>query len=276
MAELVQFGKARSSTATFSRRPRAARGSGRSTTSSRSGAAAPTHPAAVRRPHLRRLQRQKHVPVAVTEDMVGHKFGEFAPTRTFHGPCRGQKRRRGLPWAVSQKRPGARRTTRRRRRCAHAPHQPAEAEPRRAVDPRQEGRSRARRSRFSASASPRREEVLPCRRSPTPRTTTASTSTISSSRGLRRQGIVMKRFHAAPAAALASKSRSSQNRSSFHHHRRARNPPAPAKPKDGLMGHKVNPVGLRLGINRTWDRRWFASHRRIRQAAARGHERSAS
>ena len=27
----------------------------------------------------------KHVPVAVTEDMIGHKFGEFAPTRTFHG-----------------------------------------------------------------------------------------------------------------------------------------------------------------------------------------------
>ena len=24
------------------------------------------------------------------------------------------------------------------------------------------------------------------------------------------------------------------------------------------MGHKVNPVGLRLGINRTWDSRWFA------------------
>ena len=26
---------------------------------------------------------RKHVPVYVTEDMVGHKLGEFAPTRTF-------------------------------------------------------------------------------------------------------------------------------------------------------------------------------------------------
>ena len=26
------------------------------------------------------------------------------------------------------------------------------------------------------------------------------------------------------------------------------------------MGHKVNPIGLRLGINRTWDSRWFADH----------------
>ena len=28
---------------------------------------------------------RKHVPVYVTEDMVGHKLGEFAPTRTFKG-----------------------------------------------------------------------------------------------------------------------------------------------------------------------------------------------
>jgi small subunit ribosomal protein S19 len=27
----------------------------------------------------------KHVPVLVTENMIGHKFGEFAPTRTFYG-----------------------------------------------------------------------------------------------------------------------------------------------------------------------------------------------
>ena len=28
---------------------------------------------------------RKHVPVYLTEDMVGHKLGEFAPTRTFRG-----------------------------------------------------------------------------------------------------------------------------------------------------------------------------------------------
>ena len=28
---------------------------------------------------------REHVPVYVTEDMVGHKLGEFAPTRTYHG-----------------------------------------------------------------------------------------------------------------------------------------------------------------------------------------------
>ena len=32
---------------------------------------------------------KKHIPVLVTEDMVGHKLGEFSPTRTFHGHSSG-------------------------------------------------------------------------------------------------------------------------------------------------------------------------------------------
>jgi small subunit ribosomal protein S19 len=38
---------------------------------------------------------RKHVPVSVTEDMIGHKFGEFSPTRTFHGHVADKKARRG-------------------------------------------------------------------------------------------------------------------------------------------------------------------------------------
>ena len=37
---------------------------------------------------------RKHVPVYVTEDMVGHKLGEFAPTRTFKGHA-GEKTTKG-------------------------------------------------------------------------------------------------------------------------------------------------------------------------------------
>jgi small subunit ribosomal protein S19 len=37
---------------------------------------------------------QKHVPVMVSEDMVGHKFGEFAPTRTFYGHAADKKAKR--------------------------------------------------------------------------------------------------------------------------------------------------------------------------------------
>jgi small subunit ribosomal protein S19 len=36
----------------------------------------------------------KFIPVSVTEDMVGHKFGEFAPTRTFYGHAADKKSKR--------------------------------------------------------------------------------------------------------------------------------------------------------------------------------------
>lgn len=34
---------------------------------------------------------RKHVPVYITEDMVGHKLGEFAPTRTYRGHDKADK-----------------------------------------------------------------------------------------------------------------------------------------------------------------------------------------
>ncbi|MEP2828235.1 30S ribosomal protein S19 [Parvibaculum sp.] len=38
---------------------------------------------------------KKHVPVLVTEDMVGHKFGEFSPTRTYYGHTADKKAKKG-------------------------------------------------------------------------------------------------------------------------------------------------------------------------------------
>ena len=38
---------------------------------------------------------RKHVPVYVTEDMVGHKLGEFAPTRNFRGHAGSKKTNNG-------------------------------------------------------------------------------------------------------------------------------------------------------------------------------------
>ena len=37
---------------------------------------------------------QKHIPVSVSEDMIGHKFGEFAPTRTYYGHAADKKAKR--------------------------------------------------------------------------------------------------------------------------------------------------------------------------------------
>ena len=54
---------------------------------------------------------RKHVPVFVTEAMVGHKLGEFAPTRTFRGHIK-DDRRRSCP---RHRRAGGRRGSSRRR-----------------------------------------------------------------------------------------------------------------------------------------------------------------
>ncbi len=37
---------------------------------------------------------RKFIPVYITEHMVGHKLGEFSPTRTYHGHASGDKRSR--------------------------------------------------------------------------------------------------------------------------------------------------------------------------------------
>ena len=37
---------------------------------------------------------RQHVPIIITENMVGHKLGEFAPTRTFRGHIVGKKTKR--------------------------------------------------------------------------------------------------------------------------------------------------------------------------------------
>jgi small subunit ribosomal protein S19 len=38
---------------------------------------------------------QKHLPVLVTENMVGHTFGEFSPSRNFYGHTADKKSKRG-------------------------------------------------------------------------------------------------------------------------------------------------------------------------------------
>ena len=53
---------------------------------------------------------QKHIPVLVTEEMVGHKFGEFAPTRMFYGHSSDRKAKRAagpvVPGAAAPAAPG--------------------------------------------------------------------------------------------------------------------------------------------------------------------------
>ena len=50
---------------------------------------------------------QKHVPVAVNEEMVGHKFGEFSPTRMLYGHTSDRKAKRSTGSAPAASAPAA-------------------------------------------------------------------------------------------------------------------------------------------------------------------------
>ena len=50
---------------------------------------------------------QKHIPVLVNEEMVGHKFGEFAPTRMFYGHSSDRKAKRTVAPAAPGAAPAA-------------------------------------------------------------------------------------------------------------------------------------------------------------------------
>jgi len=39
---------------------------------------------------------RRHVPIYITENMVGHRLGEFAPTRTYRGHIAERKMKRGV------------------------------------------------------------------------------------------------------------------------------------------------------------------------------------
>ena len=89
----VQSGKARSSTVICSRRREASRASGRHEMIkiwSRRSTILPQFVGLT----FGVYNGQKHIPVMVTEEMVGHKFGEFAPTRMFYGHSSDRKAKR--------------------------------------------------------------------------------------------------------------------------------------------------------------------------------------
>jgi small subunit ribosomal protein S19 len=70
---------------------------------------------------------KKFVPVYVTENMVGHKFGEFSPTRTFYGHAADKKAKRRLGHGQAQE--GAPLADNEAQAVATLRAQPAEAEP---------------------------------------------------------------------------------------------------------------------------------------------------
>ena len=213
---------------------------------------------------------QKHVPVQVTEEMVGHKFGEFAPTRTFLGHSSDRKAKR----TGARRRAGGRRSGRelrkedvmgKRARESTLPDNEAKAIARNLrVSPQKLNLvAQLIRGKKVATAladlqfSRKRiaKDVQKCLESAIANAENNHDLDVDDlivAEAHVGKALVMKRFVSARPrpfgtnfeAVLASDHRRSSGRGS------------------GLrrvsMGQKINPIGLRLGINRTWDSRWYA------------------
>ena len=139
----------------------------------------------------------KFMPVLVTENMIGHKFGEFSPTRTFHGHAADKKAREEL----TMSKPSRRRRleeTRPRPSLRDAAHQPAQAEPGGAVDPRQERRDGAGRADLLASAASRSDvrKVLQAAIANAENNHQLDVDRLYVAEATVGRGFVMKRFHA--------------------------------------------------------------------------------
>ena len=211
---------------------------------------------------------RKHVPVFVTETMVGHKLGEFAPTRTFRGHVKDDRK------ASAAEPRGASRPSRPTRReyddqqgdsdgsqgpGAVRPRHAHEGAPRRRPHPRPAGGGGAggpavrtaggeRAGRQGARQRHRQRREQP--RASTPTTLVVREAFVD-------EGPTMKRFRPrAQGRAYRIRKRTSHITVVVDVGRAA-----DATAEEGVtrpMGQKINPHGFRLGITTDYKPRWFA------------------
>ncbi len=203
---------------------------------------------------------QKHVPVQVTEEMVGHKFGEFSPTRTFHGHSSDRKAKRsGLElerigsWA--RQRANARSPiTRPRRSPAYIRVSPQKLN---LVAQLIRGKKVATAlTDLQFSRKRIAIDVKKCLES--------AIANAENNHDLDVDDLIVAQAHVGKAMVMKRWSPRGRGRSGkifkpFSHLTIiVRQVEAKACLRRGPMGQKINPIGLRLGINRTWDSRWYA------------------
>ena len=182
--------------------------------------------------------------------MVGHKLGEFAPTRTFFGHgARQESAKEEASEMGKQKAPPKQASNEARAVLRMLAHQPAEAQPGGAVDPRPAGREGAQ-TELHFSRKRIAGDVLKCLQSAIDNAENNHGLDIDSlvvAEAHVGKNLVMKRMHArARGRGVRIEKPFSQT-----HHRAARHIAGRANRGGRLMGQKVNPIGLRLGVNRT-------------------------
>ena len=188
---------------------------------------------------------RQHVPIFVTEQMVGHKLGEFAPTRTFRGHGKDADRARsalahggetGTRWKYERASSGVRVSPRKVRLVVDAVRgkRVMEAHAITAVPAATRPRSRSSKLLKSVAANAENNYDL-------------DPEDLWIKAIYADEGPTMRRFQAEGA----------RPRRPHHqaHHAASRSSP---RSGEALMGRKVNPIGFRLGIVSDWESKWFA------------------
>ena len=188
---------------------------------------------------------RKHVPVFVTESMVGHKLGEFAPTRTFRGHIKDDRRaRRALDWSATME-------AMRQARAYAIRVTPTKA--RRVVDlirgmPATDAQAILKFAPQAASEPVGKVLASAIANAEPPWATAAAAARLSGAReAYVDEGPTLKRFRPRAQGRGVPDPQAHQP----HHDRRRRRTTGalPTSRQEGpLMGQKVNPNGFRLGI----------------------------
>ena len=194
---------------------------------------------------------KKHIPVNVSEDMIGQKFGEYCADPHLLRAC-GRQESEAEVSHEQGKEPSPRGGERGDGGQPDAEDQPAEAEPRRRDDPQQAGRRR--RSRDLTFSKKRVSDDVK-------KTLQSAIANAENNHGLDVDELVVAEAFVGKNMVL--------KRGQPARPRPLRQDPEAVQPGDDqgsaggsrgdrLMGQKINPIGLRLQVNRTWDSRWFA------------------
>ena len=265
---------------------------------------------------------RKHVPVFISEQMVGHKLGEFAPTRTFRGHAgdqaakvktlmaavetHGRRRARAGEVRALERAQGAARhrphPRAQRARGAHDPrvlaarrregHREGAAlrrrerrvAPRPALErrrPRRRHRVRRRGPDAEALARPRAAAARPDPQAHVPHHGRARAEPACAR--LRRACAAAPRQAArAPKAERARPPKTSCGRRppraapaeepSRSSRRTRRSPKKKTEESDELMGQKIHPGGLRVGVIHDWKSNWYTGKKEFAGVPARGRQ----
>ena len=224
---------------------------------------------------------KQHVPVYVTENMVGHKLGEFSHTRIFKGhskagsaQARGRGGRGGQEIDADGGRGGGRGAgaggegvrKRHEHHCETARRAPFRPEGAARRGPRSAAR-RVEQALNILQFSPKKGAVI-IRKVLESAIANAEHNDGADVDELKVTQICVERGTVPAALPRAVQGPRRENHEADLPHTSSRS----ATGESRQMGQKIHPIGFRLALNRNWASRWYANNQQLFDHAARGHQ----